>query len=128
MSYYLFLDDIRDPHTTTHVDLPVHSYTVVRSYNEFCSTIINRGLPNYITFDHDLSDIHYQHIIGDIPYDQFVEKTGYDCAKWLVEYCIDRDLPLPKYDCHSMNPVGKQNILSILDSYKRTYKIKQYGR
>lgn len=128
MVYYLFLDDLRYPHTTTHVSLPMHSYTVVRSYKEFCDIITLRGLPKYVTFDHDLSDTHYQHIDGDIPYEQFTEKTGYDCAKWLVDYCVERDLPLPDYHCHSMNPVGKINILSILDSYRRMYKIKQYGR
>ena len=45
------------------------------------------------------------------------EKTGYDCAKWLVEYCLDNDLSLPKYQVHSMNPVGKKNILDYLSNF-----------
>lgn len=124
MSYYLFLDDLRYPHTTTHVEIPMHAYIIVRSYDEFCETITQKGLPKYITFDHDLSDVHYYHTNGNIPYNEFEEKTGYDCAKWLINYCDEHKLPLPGYGCHSMNPVGKMNIISILDSYKRMYNNK----
>jgi hypothetical protein len=42
------------------------------------------------------------------------EKTGYDCAKWLVEYCVEHGLKFPEYVVHSMNPVGKENILSYV--------------
>ena len=47
------------------------------------------------------------------------EKTGYVCAKWLVEYCINNDLKCPEYFCHSMNPVGKYNILGLLDNFTK---------
>ena len=50
-----------------------------------------------------------------------MEKTGYSCAKWLIDFCIDKDLPLPEYFCHSLNPGGKENILSILKNYKCEY-------
>ena len=59
-----------------------------------------------ISFDHDLADEHYLKQNSQ----EFVEKIGYDCAKWLVEYCMDHYLDLPKFYCHSMNPVGKENI------------------
>jgi hypothetical protein len=49
----------------------------------------------------------------------FIEKTGYDCAKWLVEYCIEKDLDLPTYYIHSMNPAGGNNIKKFLDRYKK---------
>lgn len=48
-----------------------------------------------------------------------LEKTGLECAKWLVELCMDKGLKLPKYLCHSQNPVGKDNILGYLDNYKK---------
>jgi len=47
----------------------------------------------------------------------FIEKTGYDSAKWLVDFCINNNLELPNYLCHSQNPVGKENILKYLDNY-----------
>lgn len=48
------------------------------------------------------------------------EKTGMDCAKWLIEYCITNNLKLPKFYCHSMNPIGKDNITSILTQFSKT--------
>lgn len=48
----------------------------------------------------------------------FSEKTGYDCAKWLVDYCIDNKLTLPKHVyVHSMNPVGKKNIQMLFTNF-----------
>ncbi len=56
----------------------------------------------------------------DIPYDKYTEKTGYDCAKWLVEYCMNKGVKHPPYMVHSMNPVGKQNIISYVESYNKS--------
>lgn len=52
----------------------------------------------------------------------YCEKTGYECAKWLVSYCIDNKLKLPSYYVHSMNPVGAENIHGMMASY---YKFAQ---
>lgn len=48
-----------------------------------------------------------------------LEKTGYDCAKWLVEYCLDNNLKLPKWNIQSANPVGKDNINGLLLSFSK---------
>lgn len=54
----------------------------------------------------------------------FTEKTGYDCAKWFINYIIDIKLDLPKTILiHSMNPVGSANIKSLFDSYIKSLKI-----
>lgn len=73
------------------------------------------GLPKFISFDHDLGMEHYRD--GDrgmYDYESYTEKTGYDCAKWLVGYCMDHKLPLPEIAVHSMNNVGASNILAYL--------------
>lgn len=126
MSYYLFLDDERFPQDVTWVNLPKHNWTIVRNYADFVRTIENKGLPAEIAFDHDLGHEHYQayHVAsrpgnGVIDYNSFKEKTGLDCAKWLIEYCNKNNLPFPKFYVHSMNPIGKQNIISAVNSYKR---------
>jgi hypothetical protein len=75
---------------------------------------LKKGLPEMISLDHDLADIHYLKPNSD----EYAEKIGYDCAKWLIEYCMDNYLDLPKFYCHSMNPVGKKNILSLLENFK----------
>jgi hypothetical protein len=47
-------------------------------------------------------------------------KTGYDAAKWLVQYCHSNCLPFfPEYNVHSANPVGKANIESYLSNAKK---------
>ncbi len=122
--YNIFLDDVRHPNQVTWVQLPQKPYSLVRSYKEFVELITLRGLPEFVAYDHDLSDSHYGHgLNGDaIPYDQYTEKTGYDCAKWLVSYCIEKGKKHPPYVVHSMNPVGKSNIISYVESYNRICK------
>ena len=110
--YNIFLDDVRSPKTTKHVELPLCEWTIIRSYDEFCRIISSRGLPHRIAFDHDLSYDDQNKT------ENFNEKTGYDAAKWLIEYCMRTEQELPEFSCHSMNPYGKRNIISLLENYK----------
>ena len=48
-----------------------------------------------------------------------MENTGLDCAKWLVEYCLDNNTKLPDYIVHSANPAGKENIEKYLFNAKK---------
>jgi hypothetical protein len=130
--YHLFLDDERMPKDVKWVDLPPVAWTIVRSYNEFVATIERDGLPQTVTFDHDLADEHYQeyHVAhddkmltkGTFRYDKMKEKTGFHAAKWLAQYCVDKNLPIPVYYAHTMNHIGKANIVSVLESAKRVMK------
>ena len=117
--YNLFLDDERLPQRVTWVNLPAGPWSVVRSYKEFCEYITKNGLPYFVTFDHDLSIEDQNKNPATM---QFKEKTGMDCAKWLVEYCIVNNLPFPAYEVHSMNVIGKMNIKSYIESFKSTIK------
>lgn len=98
MTYYLFLDDERSPADVTWIALPTRQPTIVRSYVEFVACVERYGVPDFVSFDHDLADAH-------IP-----ERTGYDCAKWLVEYCADTGARFPDYTVHSMNPLAAGKI------------------
>jgi hypothetical protein len=128
----LFLDDIRIPKDAIGL-VPSNlnqfywgdDWVVVRDYNSFCNHIIKNGLPDFISFDHDLADSHYNDLFSDenfvkddsdivLKYDEYNEKTGYECAKWLVDYCLENDKAIPDYIVHSANPVGKKNIESYL--------------
>ena len=103
----LWLDDMRDPTIPIHKVPDGYSEVVwVTTYNEFCEWITEHGLPTGISFDHDLGDFF-----------DGVERTGKDCANWLVNYCLDTNQKLPTYFCHSGNSVGKRNILSILNQF-----------
>ena len=138
-TYKLFLDDIREPINafayTRWEEFLKDDWVIVRDYNQFVNVIElqwkeNNTFPEIIAFDHDLDDQHYlpQPLWGDdynkwAEEQNFEEKTGYDCAKWLVDFCIDNDLELPQWYCHSMNPSGRDNI----NIYLRNFKNKQNG-
>lgn len=118
------MDDVRDPkeafsYTRFHLFLE-DNWIVVRNYDQFVETIdmkweIHNAFPEIIAFDHDLADEHY----GAPPTAIFTEKTGMDCAKWLVEFCVDNNLKLPRWYVHSMNPAGRDNINYFLRNFKQ---------
>ena len=121
--YNLFLDDVRIPTQVTWVRIPEDQhYTVVRSYKEFVETVNLLGIPKFVCYDHDLSDAHYGDGLhgDDIDYNKYQEKTGYDCAKFLVHECFIKGVKHPPYVVHSMNPVGAKNIISYVESYNKS--------
>lgn len=126
--YYLFLDDDarRIPTKLSWCKLPDVPWTFVRSYDEFVKIIEERGLPEIISFDHDLADRHYQLFFEalakgkNFEYNKCKEKTGFHCVKWLIEYCMDNNKPVPKYYCHTQNTIGKENMISYIESYENS--------
>lgn len=92
----LYLDDIRYPKDS--------SFVVARSVSEAIQMINDKGFPNYISFDHDLGEN---------------EESGYDFAKWIINYDIDYNVidPTFSYNVHSANPVGAKNINFVLNNY-----------
>jgi hypothetical protein len=130
MTYKLFLDDVRRPKTTfQYMGLPIYNepnWIIVRNYYAFISLIETKGLPDVISFDHDLSFEHYKQQNFDYT-DETYEKTGYHCAKWLIDYCIDNELKVPtRIIVHSMNSYGSLNIKSLFETYFRVYDINEY--
>ena len=125
--YNLFLDDdpSRIPHKLNWIELPLVEWVIVRTYDEFVKYIERNGLPTRVSFDHDLADNHYQEYHRADQYDKQLnynnckEKTGYHAALFLAEYCIKNKFNIPQYFIHSMNYMGKQNILSILTSAQK---------
>ena len=137
MTYNLFLDDFRQPSDAFYYTYnPIYNkldWQVVISYIEFVQKIESGFqmygiLPTIISFDHDLADVHYSvENQSNIDYDSMEEKTGYHCAKWLVDFCMDNNLELPEYLAHSMNTVGRRNILGYLDNYVKFSKDQNNG-
>lgn len=102
MTKLLFLDDERFPKdcvTGLKLDAKVYNrdWDIVRNFKQFTSWIVKNGCPNEVSFDHDLG----------------AGKTGYDCARYLQEYCLRNGIDTPIVYVHSMNPVGKQNIINL---------------
>lgn len=117
MKKLIWLDDCRDPFENPDwlVFSPIGADVEViwlKSYTEFTNYLNTQGLPDGICFDHDLGDP----MADD---NGMSEKTGYDCAKFLVNYCQDNKLKLPSYNSQSSNPVGRDNIINLLNNFKK---------
>ena len=102
MKKLLWLDDFRNP-----VDYLDGDYDIswVKNYSKFCNYISENGLPDIVCFDHDLGE----------------EKSGYDCAKFLVNFCQNHNLDIPEFDIQSSNSVGKDNIRSLMNNWYRVF-------
>jgi hypothetical protein len=125
----VWLDDIRNP----YIDNWLRDYAPqfasgegnvvwVKNYDEFIHEIKQNGLPDMISFDHDLGeDVAKERASKGVSKRQARNlkketKSGYDCAKWLVDYCLDNDLKIPYFGVHSANPVGAENIRGLLNN------------
>lgn len=119
---YLFIDDERVPSDVTWVNIArTTEWAIVRSCDAAVDWVLENGFPDVISFDHDLGyeafDTNENGII--IVTDATETKSGYDFAKWLVEYDMETGL-MPddfSFTVHSMNPIGAKNIQSYLDNY-----------
>ena len=127
----LFLDDKRLPIDAFNEGLyqnPVHlfiyeEWEVVKNYKEFTEWILENGIPEMISFDHDLADSHYTPKEYWTDYEKskewqdkqiHSEPTGAGCAIWLLMHCANNNLELPWYMIHSANPVVRDKIIKIL--------------
>ena len=132
----LWLDDIRDPNETTwqnwlienHVTPSDFKITWVKNADDFVNYITENGLPELVCFDHDLGrDVVDEKVANGMSRRQAqIQRRetvdGYDCAKWLVDYCVDNDEPLPTYLIQSANPVGVVNINTYLQNFLKFQK------
>lgn len=120
--YNLFLDDERMPDAAGKLMENNIYYNVdwciVRSYNEFVEHITKYGMPEIVSFDHDLADIHYNPLTWTADF-KYKEKTGFDCVKWLVDHCMDSGQEFPIWYLHTQNPVGRENMFSYITSFLR---------
>jgi len=120
----IYLDDVRTP-----VD---KDWTVVRSYDEFVSTVMYIGLENIelISLDHDLGDtamaewhrnVYHNYTLD---YNNITEKTGMDCAKWLVDQWLEGS-PVVEVVVHSANAIGSANIMGYINNYRHVSRLPQ---
>ncbi len=109
MKILLWLDDYRNPFKDDWLNFsPIGKnceVVWVKSYAEFVDWITINKTPDAICFDHDLGDDSL---------------SGMDCAKWLVNYCMDTSFILPLYAIQSANPVGRENIDNLLKNFLKS--------
>jgi hypothetical protein len=117
MTYNLFIDDERVLTDVTWAPWQVQEkyrnekWLIVRNGQEFLDIFLEKGMPSFISFDHDLGE---------------TSGTGYDLVKMLIN--IDMETPKDMYRfpenfafyVHSKNPIGKANIEGLLNNYLET--------
>ena len=120
----IYLDDVRTP-----ID---KDWIVVRNYDQFILTVQEIGLANIgvISLDHDLGDsamsewhtnVYHNY---KLDYDNITEKTGYDCAKWLVGQWMNGE-PVCDVYTHSANAIGSANIMGYINNYRHINHLPQ---
>lgn len=127
MKKLLWLDDLRNPFLDLENKVPDLGLSIVwvLNFKEFKLWIKNNGLPEAISFDHDLALEHYtpeyfwdnyeeSKKFQDWKSKKYKHKTGEHCAIWLKKYCKKHKLKLPKIFVHSANPVGVDKIKKAL--------------
>lgn len=117
MHKYLYLDDVRSPIEG--------DWIIARNYDEFVEIINKEGLENFkvISLDHDLGDSAMREFYNNVyvndvlDYNNIEEKTGLDCAKFLIELSMNSNKKMPQIYVHSANPIGSVNIIELINNY-----------
>lgn len=139
MGIRIYLDDVRTPENPNNEWVEgIQEWTVVRSYEEFVQKVNEVGLENIelISLDHDLGDTAMKEYFENVSpnytlnYENILEKTGYDCAKWLVNHYYENyvtqesrldkknsGIVFPTVYTHSANPIGSANIMGYLNNF-----------
>ena len=120
-AYRLFLDNFRHPSDVAFYIMPCGlkslyqhpEWTVARSLMEFKSIVLEHGMPSFISFAYELVGIDEWQV--GTP-----EINGVTAARWLCLYAAEKQLTIPPYQVHSVNPVGREHIISVLESYKKS--------
>ena len=121
--FKIYLDDLRTPIE--------NDWIVCRNYDEFVDKINEIGLENIelISLDHDLGDTAIREYFKNVrtnyvlDYNNIHERTGYDCAKWLVGISMDNNIELPLILTHSANPIGSSNIMGYINNYLKNSRL-----
>jgi hypothetical protein len=121
----IYLDDIRTPLET--------DWIICRNYEEFVQKVSDTGLENIelISLDHDLGQTAIREYFKNtsknyiIDYNNIHEKTGYDCAKWIVNKSMEEEINLPTITVHSANPVGSANMMGYINNYLKNKRLPQ---
>ena len=96
----LYVDDIRDPKG--------QGWVVVRNYDDAIHELTTNKY-DVLSLDHDIASYR----------EDGREMTGYDIALFLAEWKYHGKYTPPDIRIHSANPVGQQNIQSVIDRYLR---------
>lgn len=103
MNWKLWLDDQLDDSDAPMRHVP-NGFIGARSNAEAINLVLKYGTPEFMDLDHDLG-----------------EENVMVFLRWLSMHDYDN---VPGYAIHSANPVGRKNIESFMESWKKSLEIK----
>jgi hypothetical protein len=123
--YKIYLDDVRVPKDP--------EWILVKDYDEFVNRIKELGLENIstISLDHDLGETAMKEYFNNVApnyelnYNNITEKTGLDCAKWLIDHYLENkedEFRFPNVYTHSANPIGSANIMGLVNNFLKNMR------
>lgn len=89
------------------------NFVWVKNLYQFIEYIEKNGVPEFISFDHDLNNRGGGEGLSD---EQKLNNNGANCAMWLVKYCQKTHSKMPKFFIHSANDRGSEEINRILNN------------
>lgn len=123
----LYLDDVRTPTDP--------EWIVARNYDEFVNIVLKNGIDSFevISLDHDLGDTAMKEYFNNVApnyqlnYENITEKTGLDCAKWLIEHFLVTNNEINNFNfpliyTHSANPIGSANIMGYVNNFLKNMR------
>lgn len=90
---------------------PFESWIKILSVEELIEFVKNEGLPDFVSFDSDLEE----------------EEISYECAKWLVNFCKIKNMPLPPFAIYTQNQLKQQKIQLIFDNHLHSKPLCVFG-
>lgn len=94
MAVNLHLDSLRDRYYRDSIR--------VWDYDEFTSFIRHFHLPDLVLFEYDLDE----------------EQQSYECAKFLINYCLENNLHLPSFKVYGISHNSRKDLRSLLADFQ----------
>lgn len=112
----VFLDDERQvDFIKDKVNIENYEWIIIRNYFDFIDFIDdNLNEITLVSFDHDIDSFD----------EGRVEWTGRDAARHLLNKCLDEGVKYPDFLVHSMNNIGRQNIISDIKNYVSKFELR----
>lgn len=102
MFWKLYLDDERCPSDS--------GWMIARSSEDAKKLVVDLGMPEKMSLDHDLGGAD----------------TTMVFLRWLYNFSYENKINnVPEYVVHSANPIGSKNIVSFMESWKKSMTIKE---
>lgn len=106
MTYNLFIDDYRKPNDV--VSCLDREWVIARSAEQVSKIVSEMGMPDFISFDHDMTDLHYAQDYSD----------GLTGAHIAYSLCRFFGCEMPPYQVHSWNPEAPARIADAIEKAK----------